>query len=494
MQRTKIIATIGPSCEKTEQIRKLIESGVDVARLNLSHNTREYHAKVLKNIREAAKKEKAPIAVIFDLQGPKLRIGKISDKGIIVRKGEKIALAYEGLKVSLKDSFSFIPIQYKSLFKYVKKDQIIYIDDAQIELKTLKVENKIIYCRVENDGKIKSHKGINVPGAKVKQPSLTEKDLHDLDFAIKNKADFVAFSYVSNDKEVKELRERILKLEKKYKHKEYDFKKPAGKGKWSGVHTRIISKIENPEALRNFKKILEESDAVMIARGDLGIEVPLESLPVIQKEFIKECLNYAKPVIVATQMLNSMIKSPYPTRAEVSDVANAVFDGSDALMLSGETASGKYPNKSVKTMFKIIREAEPSEIKDSLNYKYEKKYLSLTATMAAMCKRLAIESKAKAVICSTTSGFTARALSRYKLEQPIVAFTPSEITLNQLNLSWGVVPVFLEKMKSYDSFLEEIKKYLIKNKLVKKGDAFVVVTGHPLGYLGEANSVKVEKI
>jgi pyruvate kinase len=231
MQRTKIIATIGPSCEKTEQIRKLIESGVDVARLNLSHNTREYHAKVLKNIREAAKKEKAPIAVIFDLQGPKLRIGKISDKGIIVRKGEKIALAYEGLKVSLKDSFSFVPIQYKNLFKYVKKNQVIYIDDAQIELRALKVEKKIIYCRVENDGKIKSHKGINVPGAKVKQPSLTEKDLDDLEFAIKNKADFVAFSYVSNDKEVKELRERILKLEKKYKHKEYYFKKPYGKGK-----------------------------------------------------------------------------------------------------------------------------------------------------------------------------------------------------------------------------------------------------------------------
>lgn len=494
MQRTKIIATIGPSCEEVAEIRKLINAGIDVARLNLSHNTRAYHNKVLKNIRKAAREEKYPIAVIFDLQGPKLRTGNITKGGIKVKKGERIGLAHEDLKISLSRSSQFIPVQFKNLFKYAKKDQLIYIDDASIELKVIKVEKKIIYCSVENDGRIKARKGINLPGAKVKQPALTEKDLDDLDFAIKSKADFVALSYVSNHKQVNNLRSRILKLEKKYKHKELDFKKPKRAGKWSGVHTRIISKIENPEAVENFSKILETSDAIMIARGDLGIETPLEELPFIQKDFIKKSLSSAKPVIVATQMLNSMISSPYPTRAEVSDVANAVLDGADTLMLSGETASGKYPCRSVKTMFKIIREAEPVEIADSLDYKYAKKFLSLTATMAATCKRLAIESEAKVVVCSTTSGFTARALSRYKLEQPIVSFTPSVLTLNQLNLSWGVIPVYLKKMKSYDNFIRETKEYLVKNKIVKKGDEFVVVTGHPLGYLGEANSVKVEKV
>lgn len=493
MQRTKILATIGPACESIESIRQLIKAGVDVIRFNLSHNTRSYHSKILKNVRIVSKKMNYPVAIIFDLQGPKLRTGNIASNGINIKENEKIGLVYEGLKIFFKDSVQFVPIQFLNLYKYVKKGQIIYIDDASIELKVIEVKNKIIFCFAVNAGCIKSHKGINAPGAKIKHVSLTEKDILDLDFAVKENVDFIALSYVSSHTQVMDLRKKIFKLENKYGHKKYDFKKPKNKGKWSGECTRIISKIENPEAVKNFDKILEVSDAIMIARGDLGIEIPFEDLPIIQKKMIKKSLIVAKPVIVATQMLNSMIDNPYPTRAEVSDSANAVLDGSDAVMLSGETATGKYSIKSVQAMYKIIHEAEPVKIEDAFNYEYDKKFFSLTVIMVSICKRLAQESGAKVVVCSTTSGFTARVLARYKLKQSIVAFTPSMSTLRQLNLSWGVIPIFLKKMCSYDSFIEDIKIKLKKEKIIKKGQTFIIVTGHPLGYLGEANSVKVEK-
>jgi len=492
MQKTKIIATIGPASEKANTLKKMILAGMDVARLNMSHRDHAYHLVLLKNIREVATSLNRPVAIILDLQGPKIRTGQVAKEGIAVKKGDQVVLIPENSNVSAKASYLYIPIQFPRLYKYAKTGQTIYIDDAAIELKVVRVKRKTIECQVINDGVIKSKRGLNLPGANIKCPSLSAKDLADLEFGIKNKVDFVALSYVSNEQDVLKLRKYILKLEKKFGFKSVDFKKLVEPGKWSGVHTRIISKIERPDAVKNFDKILEASDAIMIARGDLGIEIPLEDLPLIQKGMINKCLRVSKPVIVATQMLNSMITKPYPTRAEVSDVANAILDGTDAIMLSGETASGKYPIKTIKVMDKIARETEPAEINKIIEDKSAKKILSTTRATARNCQKLAEESNAKVIICTTTSGFTARIISSLKPRQKIIALSPSEITQRQLNLSWNIFPYLFKKMGSFDKFITDVKQLVIKEKIAKAGETIIICSSHPLGYQGQTNLIKIE--
>lgn len=492
-QRTKIIATVGPASESVTILKKMMLAGMDVARLNLSHNKHEHHLKLIKNIRKAASDLRRPVAIVLDLQGPKIRTGEVYGGGIKVSKGEEIILVPENQSIPVKTAEMFIPVQFVDLYKYSKPKQIIYIDDASIELKVKAVKNKTVICSVQNDGIIKSRKGINLPGIEIKIPALSKKDKEDLEFGVKNGVDFVALSYVSTAKEILDLRKLIYRFENKYKKSEQDYDKPEETGKWSKISTRIIAKIERPIAVKNFDKILLATDAIMVARGDLGLEMPLEDLPLAQKDIIEKALIAAKPVIVATQMLNSMIEKPYPTRAEVSDVANAIMDGTDAIMLSGESATGLYPVKSVKVMDKIAREVELAR-KDRLDEIDFTKKSSISKATAATAQKLAERIGAKLIVCTTTSGYTARALSRHKPDMPVISLSPCYLTRNQLNLSWGVYPYHLNKIHSFDKCIKEITEFLKKEKLVKKGDKVVLALGHPLGYFGATNLIKIEII
>ncbi len=491
MQRTKIIATIGPASGEIGVLKKMVNAGMDAARLNLSHNNYAYHQKVINNIRRVEAESKRPLPIILDLQGPKIRIGEIAGGRLEIKKGQNIILVPEKKKISFSSSTIYVPIQFTELYKHVKTGQTIYVDDAAIELKIIAARKKRIECRAENDGVIKSRKSLNVRGLKLKMPILSAKDLADLEFGVKNKVDFIALSYVGSKADLFKLRQAIGVLEKRFGYRSRDYQKPAEKGKWSKISTRIIAKIEKPHAIKNFNEILETADAVMVARGDLGLEIPIEDVPLIQKEIIAKCLTAAKPVIVATQMLNSMISQPNPTRAEVSDVANAVLDGADAIMLSGESAIGKYPVKSVRLMDKIARGVELTEVAKNQNDLIAS---TITAAVTSVCKELAEQINARAIICVTTSGYTARSVSRLKLKQPIIALTPEVLTRRQLNISWGVYPYILKPAHSFDALAKTAINFVKKEKIVKPGDKVIIVAGHPVGYLGQSNLIKVEII
>lgn len=498
MKRTKVIATIGPASENKTIMEAMIKAGLNVARLNFSHGTYEHHLMLIDNLRAVASKLKTNLAIIQDLQGPRIRIGEVAKEGIEVVKGNELFLVPENYTVPIKTLSLYIPIQYPQLYKEVKAGHPVLIDDANIELEVLGIKNKAIHCRVIIGGIIKSHKGMNFPKSEIKCPPITEKDLADVAFGVKNDVDFIALSFVKDAQDIINLRQRIFLLEKKYAKvkKGADFKKPTARGKVSGIHTRIIAKIERREAVKNFDEILEATDAIMVARGDLGIEIPFENLPLIQKEIIDKCRKAGKPVIVATQMLDSMIRNPIPTRAEVSDVANAILDGTDAIMLSGETATGKYPLRAVRVMTRIAREVERREIVEQEAKEQEFKNLSsITQIMSFVAQDLAEDvAGARLIVCATTSGFTARNISRFRPGVPIIAIAPAQKTVNQLSLSWGVEANLVHFTSSFNNLLGKIKKLLLKYKLVKIGDPVVVVAGHPFGYKGQTNLIKVETI
>ncbi|MBU1165163.1 pyruvate kinase [Patescibacteria group bacterium] len=496
MKRTKIVCTIGPASEKRSTIEKMVVSGLNVARLNMSHNTYDHHKMLIGNIRAVSKKVKRPIAILQDLQGPRIRIGDVSKGGVEVTKGMIVNLVPENYKVSLKKLGYFIPIQYPDIYKDLEKGNPILIDDANIQLEVTEIKGKLIRCRVKVGGIIKSHKGMNFPKSEVHCPAVTKKDIADVSFGIKNDVDFVALSFVRDEQDVLNLRKRIIALENKHgKSNQKDFKKPTAKGKWSGIHTRIIAKIERKEAVHNFKKILEAADGIMVARGDLGIELPLEDVPLIQKDIVRKCNEVGKPVIVATQMLDSMTNKPIPTRAEVSDIANAILDGTDGIMLSGETATGKYPLRAVQVMRKVALEVEGAEIERYRDHKpWIKGKHSVTESVGFAVNNIAHDVGAKVIICSTTSGFTARAISRFKPEKPLVAVTSFEKTARQLNLSWGVHPHLIPQCKSVAELIRNIRAILITQKLVEKGDKVVICSSYPFGYIGETNLIEVETI
>jgi len=500
MKRTKIVATIGPASETKTMMENLISSGMNVARLNFSHGSYSNHSMLIKNIRYAAKKSKANVAIMQDLQGPRIRIGDVAEEGIKVESGQEVTLVPENYIIPVKKLGLYIRIQYKELYRDVKSGHPILIDDANIELEVKKIKNKAIYCKVVTGGIIKTHKGMNFPKSTIKCPPITAKDWKDVEFGIKSGVDFVALSFVKDASDVIKLRQKILFLEKKY-HRDradssYKLEKPKAKGKIGGVHVRIIAKIERREAVANFDSILEAADGIMVARGDLGIELPFEDLPLIQKSIIDKCRKAGKQVIVATQMLDSMIRNPVPTRAEVSDVANAILDGTDAVMLSGETASGKYPIKAVQAMTKIADEVEDRLIAEQEVKENEFKNLnSITQIMSFMAQDLAEDvAHAKLIVCATTSGFTARNISRFRSEVPLVAVAPANLTVNQLALSWGTDAYKISFTSSFNILLQKIKQMILKEKLAESGDTIVVVAGHPFGFKGQTNLIKVEEV
>ncbi len=495
MKRTKIVCTIGPSSETKTKMEKMVKAGLNVARLNFSHGTYKHHAMLINNIRTVAKKLGSPVAILQDLQGPRIRIGDVAKEGIKVEAGQKISLVPEHFKISLKDIATFIPIQYPNLYRDLKPGDPILIDDAKIELAVLAIKNKVIQCKVKIGDVINSHKGMNFPKAEIKAPAVTQKDRQDLSFGLKQNVDFVALSFVRDEADIINLRQEIHRLEMRLGRRIKDFKKPKRGGNWPGTYTKIIAKIERPQAVAHFEEILQAADVIMVARGDLGLEVPLEDLPLIQKRIVRRCIQEAKPVIVATQMLDSMIRYPVPTRAEVSDVANAILDGTDAIMLSGETATGKYPLKAVQVMAKIAHEMEKTEIEQHEQIEeILKKVGGITETVSHAVKNIAVDVKAKLIVCATTSGFTARSIAKYRPSLSVVALAATEKTRNQLCLSWGVNPYYLPFTSSFSQLIEKIKKLLLNKKLVTKGDIIVIAAGHPFGFLGQTNLVKVETI
>lgn len=441
--KTKIICTIGPSSESVEMLTSMVKAGMNVARLNFSHGTHENHTLLINNIRTVAKNLNKNITIIQDLQGPKIRVLDLKEP-VTVKEGQEVVIGQD-----FNLDFNIV--------KAIKVGQRILIEDGLIELEVKKVQGSKIYCLALCAGKIQSNKGVNLPNTKLTIPALTEKDIEDLKFGLQQDVDYVALSFVRSPKDVTELKKLILKYNPK------NLEAP-----------KIIVKIEKPEGVKNFDSILKVTDAVMVARGDLGVEMAENEVPIIQKTLIQKCLAASKPVIVATQMLDSMIRNPRPTRAEVSDVANAVIDQADCVMLSGESAFGKYPLEAVQAMSDIIKTTEKSNFLPS----HKKLKGSKTEAEAESLFQLIEKTKAKAVIGITESGFTAREVAH---ERPHMAellmFTTSPKVLRQLNLIWGVKAFNI----SLPQDLEQVKKYTIKTaqeeKIAKKGEKVIFVIG-----------------
>lgn len=475
MKKTKIVCTIGPASDNPKTLEEMSRAGMDVARLNFSHGDYSSHKKIISSVRAIAKKLDKPLGIMLDIQGPKIRIGEIGGK-MKLEQGETVILNHDsGGKNST--SFKIIPVQV-DLRSSLQADNIILVDDGKIQLKTLRVKGAHIWARVEVGGEIVSHKGINLPDSIVKIPLISKKDEDDLKFGIEQGVDFIALSFVQTPQDILQLQ----KLIRKYYKKKIDVP-------W------IISKIEKGEAVKSFPKILQNSEGAMVARGDLGLEIKAQEVPLVQKQIIEQCLRTAKPSVVATQMLDSMVRMPRPTRAEVSDVANAVTDHADAVMLSQETAVGKYPVQVVEMMAKIIEETEGSPYDDLHHGFLGDQKQSRAAAVADTAHELSKNTKAKAIVGATLSGFTARMIAHQRPQNAeIIIMTNSQKVYNQMSLVWGVRPYILQRCKTLDSLIQESINLARKRKLVKKGDKIVVVTGQPVGMRENMNLVEVQTV
>jgi len=474
MKRTKIVCTIGPASDKKNILKKMIKAGMNIARLNFSHNVLTYHGKVIKMIREISKETGNTIAIIQDLQGPRIRLGDLPEKGIVIKKGQSVVLT------TGKKSGEKIPVTYDKMHKDVASKQRVLIADGLIELEVLSVSGKDMVCKVVTGGTLFSHKGINLPDTNVTVPSLSDKDKKDLLFGVKQGVDYVALSFVRTAKDVYDLKYLIQKYVKKL-----GLKLPP---------IRIVVKIERKEAIKNIDEIIEATDAIMVARGDLGIELPAEDVPLMQKMIIDKCLQAAKPVIVATQMLDSMIRNPRPTRAEVSDVANAVIDHTDAVMLSGETASGEYPLETVDTMRKIIEKTESSSYDNLEVLEQNKRIIPTDEAISSVAKMLSDDLQTKLILVASLSGYSGRIVSRYRPAMPILVACDNERVQRQLNLSWGITPFVLPKCDSFEELVDRSIGYLKKMKLLKVEDKIIIIAGEPVGKSGNINLVEIRTI
>lgn len=464
-RRVKIVATIGPATSTREGLEKALLSGMNVSRLNFSHGTHDVHAGVIQNVRDLSKKWAAPVTILQDLQGPKIRVGKFENGHIELGEGQKVF-------VTVRDVLGkqgLIPSDFKALTETVKEGQRILLDDGLIELKVISLNKTEIEAEVVYGGILKDRKGMNVPGASLPIEALTEKDLKDLEFGLAKGVDYVALSFVRHGSDIIKLRQLI------------DAKNPS---------TRIVAKIEMLEALQNLEEIVQLSDAVMVARGDLAVETGQSQLPAAQKRIIRMCNAMNKPVITATQMLDSMVENPRPTRAEVTDVANAVIDGSDALMLSAETASGKYPFRCIQTMHEIITEVEKSaELYYDISLKDE--YLDVPDAIGVAASLTAMKTHAKALVCLSTTGKTATLIAGSRPRVPIVAITHSIEALNRLELVWGVQTYRIRPYQNSEEALTQIEELLVKIGMVTRGDKVVVTMGTPVQQRAKTNSIRV---
>lgn len=471
MRKAKIVCTIGPASESPEQLKRLIQSGMNVARLNFSHGDYEEHGRRIQNIRQASRETGITVAILLDTKGPEIRTGKLKVDEVELIQGNEIILTTEEILGDDKR----VSITYDRLPEDVHVGSTILIDDGLMGLKVKKVEATEIYCEIVNGGTLKSKKGVNVPGVKVKLPGITEKDANDIRFGIEQGIDFIAASFVRKATDVLEIRELLERHGATYIH--------------------IISKIENQEGVNNLDEILEVSDGLMVARGDLGVEIPAEEVPLVQKEMIKKCNKVGKPVITATQMLDSMQRNPRPTRAEASDVANAILDGTDAIMLSGETAAGKYPIESVQTMARIAERTESAiQYQEILNQRSLEKQVTVTDAISQSVSNVALDLNAAAIITPTESGYTARMVSKYRPKANIIAVTQKDEILRRLQLTWGIIPLKGKPAISTDEMLTSAVETSIESGHVELGDLVVITAGVPLGQSGSTNLMKVHLI
>lgn len=472
-RRTKIVCTIGPATNTRVKIKELVLSGMNVARLNFSHGTHEDHAKVIEAIRSVAAEMGFNIPILMDLQGPKIRVGKMKDGGQVLVEGTYVKITPE----NVEGTPEIIPIDFPNLVEDAKEGDVVLMDDGLLELKIIKRnENRTLDAVVVVGGLLKPRKGVNLPNVDINISAMSEKDIEDLEFGLSKGVDFVALSFVRHPRDVQELMSRI---------------------RAKGSNAAIISKIEKPEALDFIDDIIEESDGIMVARGDLGIEIPNERVPLIQKMIIEKCQAAGKPVITATQMLDSMINNPRPTRAESSDVANAVLDGTDAVMLSGESASGKYPMEAVKTMSNICKNVElgTDRLYHTLEFKKpDWKEKQVVESISYACMRLAQFVDAKLIAVLTHSGTTARRIAKYRPNVPIIAFTDNMEVRRQLNLVWGVQSVKIDELYDTDTSVQVIETYLKEKGLLNSGDRIIIATGMPMSEKGRTNMIKVATI
>lgn len=469
MRKTKMICTIGPASEDMETLEKVMLAGMNASRHNFSHGDHAEHGGRIEKVKALSKKLNKEIAIILDTKGPEIRTGKFEPNKVELQKGTEFTI-YAG-DMSVVGDTTKCSVTYEGLAKDVVPGNTILIDDGLVGLTVKSVDGNAVKCEVQNTGLVGTHKGVNVPGVSIKLPAMTEKDKSDLIFGCEVGVTMIAASFIRKAADVEAIRE-VLNTH-------------------GGERILICSKIENQEGVDNIDSILEVSDLIMVARGDLGVEIPIENVPAVQKMIIRKCNAAGKPVVTATQMLDSMIRNPRPTRAEVSDVANAILDGTDAIMLSGESANGTYPVEAVSTMAKIAEETE-KQLEYKVAISAAKSHTpAISGVISRAASNAANELNANAVITSTQTGATAKRISQCRPECPIIAVTPDEVVARQLAFSWGVYPVVASKMESTDEMLEKSVEIAKANDYVKSGDTVVLAAGVPVDQVGATNLLKV---
>ncbi|HZI05304.1 MAG TPA: pyruvate kinase [Archangium sp.] len=467
MRKAKIICTLGPSSDSAEVIEELVRSGMNVARLNFSHGTHDQHRRRVNLIRRAAKKLGVPVAILQDIQGPKIRLGKFEGGCLEVKTGQTVVVTTR----EVLGHDNIIPTPIRSLPKDVEPGHPILLDDGRVRLRVKKVQGKDVTCLVELGGMLKDHKGLNLPGALVSVPTITEKDMEDLAFGQEVGVDYVALSFVRSANDIREARKLV-----------------AQRG------TPLIAKIEKPQAVADLEAIAREADGIMVARGDLGVEMPLEKLPAIQKRMVRTVNRMGGLVIVATEMLESMVNNARPTRAEVSDVANAILDGADAVMLSGETAAGKYPVEAVATMARIVEETETGVVRDMEHAPFPDAKDDISTGVAAAAVAAAEQMKIGTIVAYTERGLTARLISEFRPTAQIIALTPNPDTVNRMALYWGVKAIQVGRLQSTDAMLRQVRRLCNEAGICKVGTPVVIVAGVPLNEPGRTNMMSVHRI
>ena len=469
MRKTKIVCTLGPATNDVEIMKQLIHNGMDAARINFSHGTYETHAETIAKLKQAREELNAPIPLILDTKGPEIRVKTFKEDKVRLEEDATFTLTTR----EVEGDVNIVSVTYADLPKDVHRGSRILIDDGLIELKVEDITETDVVCKVVNGGVVKSRKGVNLPGVEVNLPSLMEKDIEDLKFGVENGFDIVAASFIRSAEDVLKIR-RVLEEN-------------------GGGQMHIISKIENQQGVENIDKILEASDGIMVARGDLGVEIPPEEVPLVQKILIAKANRIGKPVITATQMLESMVHSPRPTRAEANDVANAIFDGSDAIMLSGETAAGAYPLEAAATMARIALKAESAvDYAAKLANTTEPARVNITNAISMAACATAAELKTAAITTVTKSGFTARMISRYRPACPLIASTSDETVWRQMNLIWGCKPMLYTGELPRGGVFDTALEIAVKRGLLKNGDTVVSALGMPLGFSGATNTLRVD--
>ncbi|MBX2992983.1 MAG: pyruvate kinase [Bacteroidetes bacterium] len=471
---TKIVCTLGPSSNSVDMLMRLIQSGVDVVRFNFSHGSHEEHLGTLRNVQDAMKRTGEFITVLQDLQGPKIRIGRFTTPFVELRAGAIFTITTD----QTAGDETRVSTTYTNLIKDVHPGDMILLDDGKLRVRVQEVRGTNVQCEVIVGGTLSANKGINLPNVAVSTPSLTEKDLRDLDFGIKNDVDYIALSFVRTAEDIRQLRKAIIgRIEK-------------------NRFLPIVAKIEKPQAVANIDEIIAEADAIMIARGDLGVELPPEDVPMLQKKIIRKCSAAGKPVIIATQMLESMINNPTPTRAEANDVANGVVDGADAVMLSGETSVGKYPLEAVQMMHRIITKVESEQLNtqrilDHIPHGVSSRHDALGRAACVLAEQM----NASAIVCVTHSGKTARVVSRYRPRTRILAVTDRSKIMRRLNLIWGVHGIAIDTLEQdSDKALKQIQERLLNLGLIQRGEYIVLLAGQPFFARGSTNFIEVEKV